>query len=64
MSERNNVLEAAALKLEAMAGNYMYEKAWRAAAKEIRAMKKLTDADTKLTDNSEQISSVSPIPSR
>lgn len=50
-------IEAVARKLEHQAGNPMYEKAWRAAAKFVRAMKKLPNSERKLPDNAEQISS-------
>lgn len=52
----DQTLEAVALKLETLAGNAVYEKAWRAAAKVVRSMKKLTCEPQKLTDKSEQIS--------
>lgn len=56
MSERPqaecDLLEDVALHLEQRAGNELYRKAWRTAAKHVRSMKKLTD-------NEEQISSSS-----
>lgn len=55
----DDTLETVAKRLERQAGNPVYVKAWRAAAKVVRSMKKLTSANTKLTDNSEQISSIS-----
>lgn len=50
-------LEFVARRLERQAGNAIYMKAWRAAAKVVRSMNKLTGDDAKLTDKSEQISS-------
>ncbi len=50
-------LDAIAHKLETQAGNAVYEKAWRSAAKFVRSMKKLTGDAEKLTDKTEQISS-------
>ncbi len=50
-------IDAIARKLETQAGNPIYVKAWRAAAKFIRAMKKLPEQPQKLTDKPEQISS-------
>lgn len=52
-------LEAIADKLERQSGNPVYEKAWRAAAKLVRSMKKLTGEPQKLPDKPEQISSLS-----
>lgn len=49
-----DTLEAAASRIENRAGNYLYVKAWRAAAKVIRAMKQ----EQKLTDNAVQIRSI------
>lgn len=60
----NDALEAAAFKLETLAGNEVYVKAWRAAAKHVRDMKKLTSNSKELTDNAEQISHSLPTPSR
>lgn len=59
MSLDHVTLEAVAQKLETQAGNPVYEKAWRAAAKVVRSMKKLTGEPQKLPDKSEQISSSS-----
>lgn len=53
----DETLEAAAQLLEHLGGNTIYEKAWRAGAKRIRDLKKLTRDDKKLTDNREQICS-------
>lgn len=53
----DETLEAAAEMLEKLAGNSVYEKAWKAGAKRIRSLKKLTCEDEKLTDNAEQICS-------
>lgn len=55
----NDTLEAAAQMLERLGGNPIYEKAWRAGAKKLRAMKKLTPETPKLTDKPEQITSIS-----
>ena len=55
-------LEFVARRLERQAGNAIYMKAWRAAAKVVRSMNKLTVEDAKLTDNPEQISSISSRP--
>lgn len=55
-------LEAAAQMLEERYGNDAYQKAWKAAAKLVRDMKKLTDASSKLTDNAPQITSSSGRP--
>lgn len=51
----DETLEAAAQLLERLAGNSIYEKAWRTGAKRIRDMKKLTSEREKLTDEREQI---------
>lgn len=51
----DETLEAAAEMLEKLAGNSVYEKAWKAGAKRIRALKKLTCESEKLTDKAEQI---------
>lgn len=48
-------LEIVAMRLEQQAGNPVYEKAWRSAAKMVRAMKKLTEQPQKLPDKEEQI---------
>lgn len=55
-------VDAIARKLETQAGNPVYEKAWRAAAKFVRSMKKLPEQVEKLPDKSEQISSISSRP--
>lgn len=55
-------LEAAAQLLERMAGNIVYQSAWRTAAKRIRAMKNLKDAPEILKDNTKQISPLSSRP--
>lgn len=60
--ERCDALEDAALRLEAMGGNELYKRAYRKAAKTIRAMKILTDGPQILTDNAGQISSTSSRP--
>jgi hypothetical protein len=56
MSYDNETLEAAAVLLERLSGNSIYEKAWRTGARRIRALKKLTAEDEKLTDSASQIS--------
>lgn len=53
----DETLEAAAQLLERMAGNSIYEKAWRAGARKIRSLKNVADSGEKLTDSAEQISS-------
>ena len=50
--ERNRALEEAAQRIERLAGNQVYQQAWRRAAKVVRQLKMLTD-------NEEQISSTS-----
>jgi hypothetical protein len=55
----DETLEAAAQLLERVAGNSIYQKAWRVGAKRIRSMKKLTGECEKLTDAGAQISSSS-----
>lgn len=55
-------LEAAAQLLERMAGNHVYQFAWRAGAKRIREMKNLKDSAVILNDTPEQISSSSSRP--
>lgn len=50
-------LEAAAELLERMAGNPIYQSAWRAGAKRIRALKVLKNNSEVLKDNVPQISS-------
>lgn len=54
MSDGDHVLEQAAQILESRAGNEIYRKAWRRAAKILRAMK-LTSGSAKLTDNPQRI---------
>ncbi|MCK1430891.1 hypothetical protein [Bradyrhizobium sp. 87] len=49
-------LEAAAQLLERSAGNTLYEAAWRAGAKRIRALKKSKGNDEILKDGCAQIS--------
>jgi uncharacterized protein with NAD-binding domain and iron-sulfur cluster len=57
MSEFDDAtLEAAAQLLERAAGNTLYEAAWRAGAKKIRALKKSKDSPQILKDGSHQIS--------
>ncbi len=51
----DETLEAAAQLLERLAGNSVYEKAWRSGAKRIRRLKELTSDRAKLTDKREQI---------
>lgn len=53
----DETLEAAAEMLEKLAGNSIYQKAWKAGAKRIRSLKKLTCEHEKLTDKPEQICS-------
>ncbi len=60
----NKTLEAAAKRLDAMGGNELYKRAYRKAAKVIRAMKDFNGRREILNDERSQISSVSPIPSR
>lgn len=50
-------LEAAAELLERMAGNTIYQAAWRAGAKRIRGLKVLKSGGEVLKDNQEQITS-------
>lgn len=57
MAFDNETLEAAAQLLERLGGNDVYMRAWKAGAKRIRGLKKLTSGDEKLTDNPEQITS-------
>jgi hypothetical protein len=52
----DDTLEAAAQLLETTAGNTLYQSAWRAAAKKIRALKNLKDGDLILKDERAQIS--------
>lgn len=54
----DDTLEAAAELLERLGGNSLYEKAWRAGAKKIRSLKKLTCESEKLTDERVQIRSI------
>jgi hypothetical protein len=58
----DDTLEAAAQLLERTAGNRLYEAAWRAGAKRIRALKNLKSGAEVLNDNPEQISSISARP--
>lgn len=51
----NDTLEAAAELLERSAGNPIYQAAWRAGAKRIRALKDLKNNSEVLKDNAEQI---------
>lgn len=60
MSERDQLLETVALRLEGMGGNELYRKAYKKAAKMVRGMKVLTGNSNLLNDKPEQISSVSP----
>lgn len=55
----DNTLEAAAQLLERTAGNSLYQAAWRAGAKRIRALKNLKTENTILKDSEQQISSSS-----
>lgn len=55
----DDTLEAAAQLLEKLAGNKVYESAWRAGAKKIRALKILKTDGQKLNDSLDQISSSS-----
>lgn len=48
-------LQIVAMRLEQQAGNPVYEKAWRAAARIVRSMQKLTEQPQKLPDKAEQI---------
>lgn len=50
-------LEAAAQLLEQTAGNPIYQAAWRAGAKRIRALKNLKNNEQILKDGEQQISS-------
>lgn len=47
-----DTLEAVAQHLEARAGNELYRKAWKSAAKVIRSMKKLNDKSEQISSNS------------
>jgi hypothetical protein len=53
----DDTLDAAAELLERMAGNTIYQAAWRAGAKRIRALKVLKDKAEVLKDKEEQITS-------
>lgn len=55
----DDTLEAAAQLLERTAGNSLYQAAWRAGAKRIRALKNLKTENTILKDSEQQISSSS-----
>ena len=48
-------LEAAAELLERLAGNTIYQAAWKSGAKHIRALKVLKDNEELLKDNAPQI---------
>jgi hypothetical protein len=58
----DDTLEAAAQLLERTAGNSIYEAAWRAGAKRIRALKNLKEPNEILKDGVQQISSNSARP--
>jgi len=58
----DDTLEAAAQLLERSAGNTLYEAAWRAGAKKIRALKKPKDNEQILKDGGQQISNSSSRP--
>ena len=47
-----DLLEFVAQAIERRAGNEVYRKAWRAAAKHVRSMKKLTDNTPQISDTS------------
>jgi hypothetical protein len=51
----DTTLDAAAELLERMAGNTIYQAAWRAGAKRIRALKVLKDNGEVLKDSGNQI---------
>lgn len=55
----DETLEAAAQMLERLGGNSLYQSAWRAGAKRIRALKNLKNKDEVLNDSAEQIRSSS-----
>jgi hypothetical protein len=55
MTYDNDTLEAAAQLLERLAGNSLYQSAWRAGAKRIRNLKNADEAKV-LNDEREQIS--------
>jgi hypothetical protein len=52
----DDTLEVAAQLLERSAGNTLYEAAWRAGAKKIRALKNSADGMKILKDDRQQIS--------
>lgn len=54
-----DTLEVIALSLEKRSGNAVYMKAWQAAAKQIRELRKQADDYPKLNDAASQISSES-----
>lgn len=58
----DETLEAAAQLLERSAGNALYEAAWRAGAKKIRALKNSADDVQNLKDGRDQISNSSSRP--
>jgi len=58
----DDTLEAAAQLLERSAGNTLYEAAWRAGAKKIRALKNSKDSSQILKDGRGQISNSSSRP--
>lgn len=50
-----DTLEVVALMLEKRGGNAIYKKAWLAAAKQVRELRKQSDHHQKLNDAAEQI---------
>lgn len=62
MSFDDETLEAAAQLLERTAGNSLYQAAWRAGAKKIRALKNSADGAQILKDERAQISNSSSRP--
>lgn len=58
----DQTLEAAAQLLERAAGNTLYQAAWRAGAKKIRALKNSKDSAQILKDERAQISNSSSRP--
>jgi uncharacterized protein with NAD-binding domain and iron-sulfur cluster len=58
----DDTLEAAAELLERSAGNTLYEAAWRAGAKKIRALKNSKESVSILKDGRAQISNSSSRP--
>jgi hypothetical protein len=58
----DDTLEAAAQLLERSAGNTLYEAAWRAGAKKIRALKNSKESVSILKDGRAQISNSSSRP--